>query len=108
MIGLILGTLVVAAACAASAGIACVITGVVVGGITSAATAGAEADEAGIKGTARDKHVLKNAAFGAISGGAGSTASMLARNAIGTISKSAAKTSITKKSSNQELPRFLN
>ena len=62
--GLVFGTLITAAACAASAGVACLVVGLVVGGVSGALESGAKAAEEHLSPHA----TLKAMAFGALVG----------------------------------------
>jgi RHS repeat-associated protein len=62
--GLVFGTLITAAACAASAGVACLVVGLVVGGVSGALESGAKAAEENLSPQA----TLKAMAFGALVG----------------------------------------
>ena len=72
-----LGIAVVAAACAVSLGIPCVVTGVIATSISAATHAGAQADENGITGADKKLHVLID---GFLIGGVSSATGDLAKN----------------------------
>jgi RHS repeat-associated protein len=62
---------IVAAICASTAGVGCLITGLVANGIAGMASGGIEADRLGYKGSKRDLYVFESGMIGSISSGFG-------------------------------------
>jgi len=70
----LLSIAIVGAICASTAGVGCLVSGLVINGIAGLASGAVEADSMGLKGSDRDSYMFESAAFGAISSGFGFSA----------------------------------